>query len=288
MTRLLLIGGQGQLGRDLARAARAKGWSVADPAHRELDVTDGAAIERALNEVRPAIVINCAAFHDLFRCEADEAEARRVNAQAVGALAAACRQAGARLLAISTDYVFDGLARTPYGEDDPPNPLQAYGRSRLEGERAALAADPQGALVVRTCGLYGRGGSQSRGSNFVEKRLADAAKTDRLDVGCDLVCTPTSTAALAPALLALATHPRAQGGLYHLTAQGQCSWAEFTQAIFDLAKVRCQVVPIDRQGDYGPIRRPPYSVLANRKAAGLGIALGAWQDGLAAYLKDRA
>lgn len=286
MKRLLIIGGLGQLGASLKRAAQGS-WTVAAPKRSECDVTDTASISLALEAERPDVVINCAAFHDLNQCEADEARAHLVNAQAVADLARACGKAKARLLTISTDYVFDGWTRTPYDEDDAPHPLQAYGRSKRAGEVAALNACPDGVFVVRTCGLYGQGGSRGKGSNFVEKRLSDAAAAKSLEVGCDLICTPTATDALAPALLTLAAHPKAQGGIYHLTAEGQCSWAEFTQAIFDLSKIDCRVLPIDRQGNYGPIKRPAYSVMANRKAAALGIRLDDWQDGLAAYLTAR-
>ncbi len=284
---LLVIGSHGQLGQDVLRAAEP-GWTVEAPSRAALDITDTAAVMRAVAALRPDAVINCAAFHDLSRCETDEALAFRINAGAVEALAHACRAAGSRLLTLSTDYVFSGDSAKPYDEDCPCAPLQAYGRSKLAGERRALEAWPEGVMVVRTCGLYGRGGSRDKGGNFVEKRLEDARTRNVLEVGCDLVCTPTATASLAPALLALASHPEAKGGVYHLTAAGACSWADFTAAILNLTGSRCRVEPIDRKGDYGPIRRPAYSVMANTGAAALGIRLDHWHDQLATYLKARA
>lgn len=286
MRRLLVIGGRGQLGKDLCRSAES-GWTVEAPSHDRLDLTDDAAVGAALAHWRPDVVVNCAALHDLARCEADEALALRINATAVEALARSCRSVGARLITLSTDYVFSGEAGTPYDEEAPCGPLQAYGRSKRVGELAALAVWPDGVLAVRTCGLYGLGGSRGKGSNFVEKRLRDAASHGRLEVGSDLICTPTATCHLAPALLALARESQAPGGVYHLTAEGACSWAEFTAAILELSGSSCRVEPVDRRGDYGPIRRPPYSVLANGKAAGRGIRLPHWRDGLAEYLRRR-
>jgi dTDP-4-dehydrorhamnose reductase len=190
-------------------------------------------------------------------------------------------------LTVSTDYVFDGGLRTPYSEDDRALPLQAYGTSKRAGELAALASAPESTIVVRTCGLYGYAGSRERLGNFVEKRIAEGRVRDHIEVGSDLTCTPTSASAFANAVFRLIEHREATPGVYHLTAEGACSWAEFTTEILRLAGIECHVEPADRRGDYGRIRRPPYSVLGNRRGAALGIRLPDWTDDLARYVAGR-
>src|SRR5262249_2154733 len=151
---------------------------------------------------RPAHVVNLTAFHDLAECEAAFDRALAVNARAVHEMAAAARDVGARFTTVSSDYVFDGRACEPYPEDARVGPLQAYGVSKVAGEFAALAAHPHGAIVVRTCGLYGLAGSRQKGANFIDRRLADAERSDTVEVGSDLCCTPTSAASFARALFA--------------------------------------------------------------------------------------
>jgi dTDP-4-dehydrorhamnose reductase len=284
----LVVGGSGQAGTEFRALAARGGWTVLAPSRADCDVEAPGAAGRLIAAERPDVVVNFSAFHVLERCETDFDRALAVNARAVRDMAVACRDAGGPFVTVSTDYVFDGRARSPYAEEAAVNPVQAYGVSKAAGEFAALSAHPEGAIVARTCGLYGRAASRERAGNFVEKRLADAARTDRIEVGSDLHCTPTSAASFAAALWALLNHPGRRPGLYHLTAEGSCDWAAFTAAIYQLAGLKAEVAPVDRQGNYGPVRRPAYSVLANRRAAALGIRLPHWRDDLAAYLAARA
>jgi dTDP-4-dehydrorhamnose reductase len=180
--------------------------------------------------------------------------------------------------------VFGGEKRTPYREDDLPQPLQMYGISRLAGELAARAVYPEGSLIVRTCGLYGKSGAQSKGGNFVDKRLADATVTRRLEMGCDQIVSPTSTDDLSRAVWQLIGHTGADPGIYHLVNEGGCSWYEFTRTIYEIAGLEVEVVPVDRGGLSGTMRRPLYSVLANTRAKQLGIELPSWRDGLSRYM----
>ncbi|MBI5418632.1 MAG: dTDP-4-dehydrorhamnose reductase [Deltaproteobacteria bacterium] len=281
--KILLIGKTGQLGGDILR--NAGGHDIFAPGREVLDVTSRGAIESVIGDHRPDVVINTAAFHNVPQCEVEPLTAFRVNCVAVRDLAAICRDAGCRLVTFSSDYVFGGDKRTPYLEDDRPAPLQMYGISRLAGEHAALSTAPDSAIVIRTCGLYGRSGAVSKGGNFVDNRIADAAKMRELEMSCDQVVCPTSTDDLSKAVLALIEHRRAAPGLFHLVNEGECTWYEFTKAIYEVLGLDVKVTPVDRKGLSGTMRRPLYSVLANGKAAFLGIRLPHWRDALARYLK---
>jgi dTDP-4-dehydrorhamnose reductase len=283
--RILLIGRTGQLGGDLLRN---KGeHEIVAPSRDELDIARPAELAAALAQHRPELVINCAAFHNVPLCEQRPDEAFRVNCIAVRDLAAACAATGARLITFSSDYVFGGEKRTPYAEDDRPQPLQVYGITRLAGEHAALAAAPKHAVVVRTCGLYGQSGARSKGGNFVDGRVADARAGKTIEMACEQVVAPTSTHDLSIAVLALAAHSQLQSGIYHLVNDGQCSWYELTAAIVEILRLPAKVVPVDRGGMTGAMRRPLYSVLGNNKARALGIALPPWRDAVQRYLKQR-
>jgi dTDP-4-dehydrorhamnose reductase len=164
--------------------------------------------------------------------------------------------------------------------------LQVYGITRLAGEHAALAEAPRQALVIRTCGLYGVSGAQSKGGNFVDKRIAEARQSRRMEMGNDQTVSPTASHELSLAVLQLLDREPAPG-IYHLVCEGECTWFEFTREIVATAKLECEVVPVDRGGRSGDMRRPLYSVLANTRARALGIVLPHWRDALRAYLSRR-
>ncbi len=283
--RMLLIGRTGQLGSDLLR--HNPGHDVAAPERGELDLLRPEQVRAAIARHRPELVINCAAFHNVPLCEDEPEQAFLVNCVAVRDLASACREAGARLVTFSSDYVFGGERREPWGEDDPPQPLQMYGISRLAGEHAALAAAPEHAVIVRTCGLYGESGARSKGGNFVDARVADLRSGRALEMASEQIVAPTSTEDLSRAVLALVAHPSLRPGIYHLVNEGQCSWYELTLAIAEILGLDAKVTPVDRQGRTGSMRRPIYSVLANRKARALGVVLPPWRDALERYLRRR-
>jgi dTDP-4-dehydrorhamnose reductase len=272
----------------LRSLAAADGVAVETPRRQDLDVRDTSRVARHVLAARPDWVVNFSAFHVLEACEDDFAAAMLINGVAVHAMALAAQSAGARFLTVSTDYVFDGRQAEPWREDDEAHPLQAYGVSKRAGELAALAAAPDESFIVRTCGLYGHAGSRERGGNFIEKRLAEAQTRQQMEMGSDVTCTPTSANAFAEAALRLLCEPRATPGIYHFTAEGACSWAEFTAHAFALSGTGCRLVPVDRKGDYGRIRRPANSVLANIRGRALGITLPHWKDDLARYLQERA
>lgn len=280
---VLLIGGSGQLGSEIRRQAETR-WRVTAPPRAAVDLARPAALAEAVRAVRPDIVVNAGAFHVVDLCESRLEEALTVNAVAVAVLARTCEAVGARLVTVSTDYVFDGAQAEPYRESDPTNPLQAYGLSKAAGEEAALQLHPAGAFVIRSCGLYGHAPSRQKGGNFVLDRLRDARLQEVVEVGCDLVCTPTSAADLARATIAL-LESEAPAGLYHLTNAGSCDWATFARAVFRHAGCGARIAPVDRRGRYGPARRPPYTILDGGKAAAFGVVLRPWQEALGDYMR---
>ncbi len=281
--RVLLVGGSGQLGTEL-RLQASEGWDIVAPSHAELDVGAPSLVRETVTALRPHIVINASAFHVVDLCESRFGDALAINAAAVSTLAKAAAEVGARFATVSTDYAFDGSARSPYQETDAPTPIQCYGISKVAGELAAFSAHPEGALVIRSCGLYGRASSRQKSGNFVLNRLADARVRDQVDVGSDLVCTPTAASDLARAMIAL-LDAHVPPGRYHLTNEGACDWATFTAAIYRAAKVKAIVAPVDRKGAYAPARRPAYSVLDCDKAASCGVKLRPWQDALDHYVR---
>jgi dTDP-4-dehydrorhamnose reductase len=286
--KILVLGGGGQAGTEFRAIAGLSTHQVLAPSRVELDIERAGAAGDWVSAHAPDLVVNLAAFHVLDQCETDFDRALTVNVRAVREMALAARAVGAWFVTVSTDYVFDGRAQSPYREDHPVAPLQAYGISKAAGEFAALAAHPEGTIVARTCGLYGLAGSRTSKGNFVEKRLADAATHDVIEVGSDLKCTPTSAASFARALWGLLSSPSPAPGIYHLTAEGECDWAAFTAAIFQIAGAATRVRPVDRKNDYGVVRRPAYSVLANTRARACGVVLPGWRDDLSAYLAARS
>ena len=283
--KILLIGASGQLGGDLLRNNDAH--DIVAPDRNALDLANPAQVAETIRALRPAAVINCAAFHNVPLCEEQPELAFRINCVAVRQLAELCEETGARLVTFSSDYVFGGDKRTPYVEDDRPAPLQMYGITRLAGEHAALATAPDRAVVFRTCGLYGRSGAKSKGGNFVDGRVADALAGKRIEMASEQVVVPTSTDDLSRAVLSLIVHPRLAPGVYHLVNEGQCSWYEFTRAIVETVGAETEVVPVDRGGRTGNMRRPLYSVLSNTRARALGVALRPWREALADYLRAK-
>jgi dTDP-4-dehydrorhamnose reductase len=282
---ILLIGASGQLGTDLRRTLPAA--ALVPLTRADLDITDRDAVERALAGPPPGWVINTAAYHRVDDIETKDARlAFAVNEVAVGHLARVCALRGARLLHLSTDYVFGGGPPGPYAEDAPPAPLSVYGRSKLAGERLVRAASPTH-VVVRSSGLYGVAGSAGKGGNFVETMLRLARESKDIRVVDDQVLAPTYTADLAEAIARLiAAGP--PGGIYHLTNAGACSWFEFARRVFELCRLAPDLAPTTSAEFNAPAPRPPNSVLANTRAAALGLpALRAWPEALEAYLRAK-
>jgi dTDP-4-dehydrorhamnose reductase len=280
--RALITGGGGQLASDL-EALLHGGGEVYAPARADLDITDDAAVESVFAEFRPTIVFNCAAFHNVEVCEREEDQAFAVNARAVKRLAAHSTAAGAQLVHLSTNYVFDGTATEPYDELALPNPRSIYAISKLAGEHAALAYAP-GSLVVRTAGLYGLHGSVSKGGNFVTRMIARAREQGALKVVADQQLTPTFTADLARGILDAVD--AGVTGTLHVTNSGATSWHGFTEAIMELAGVEVPVEEGITTIAPGAADRPLNGVLRSRVSVRAGLpALRPWRAALADYLE---
>jgi dTDP-4-dehydrorhamnose reductase len=272
-----VLGTPGQLGADLVDEGIRQGHEMVGLTQAECDVTDGAAVERAVGEIRPQAVINAAAWTRVDAAEEHEAAAEAVNATGAGLVAAACAAAGIRCCYVSTDYVFDGTATSPIPENAMAAPRSAYGRTKWHGEVAVRERSPDH-VIVRTSWLYGR-----QGPNFVLTMLRLASERPELRVVADQHGAPTWTGHLAPAMLRLLDV--GPPGTYHLTNSGVTTWYDFADAIIRARGVPVEVVPIT-SGEYPtPAMRPAYSVLDNRAWRELGEPpLPDWQEGLDAYL----
>jgi len=269
------------LGSDVSTVLAAAGYEVVSRSKADLDIADQRQVLRALRELTPDVVANCAAFTRVDACETDP-RGFAVNATAVAFLAEACGRVGARLVHVSTDFVFDGKKREPYREDDPTNPLSAYGRGKRAGEEAALRlAD---SLVVRASWLFGRAGW-----NFVEAILKQVESgKERLAVVADQVGRPTGTADLSEALVALIE--AGATGLFHFANRGEVSWHEFAREILWLAgRERIPIDAISSEELNRPAPRPAYSVLDTGKYERFtGFRIRHFREPLADYIARRA
>ncbi len=279
--KVLITGSKGQLGTALQRCAPVDAEIVAVDMD-VLDIADSAAVDAFVGEHRPALILNAAAYTAVDKAEADEDAARAVNADAVAHLARAARDAGARLVHVSTDFVFDGTSGIPYPPDAAPSPLGAYGRTKLLGEVAAGAE----ALIVRTAWVYA-----PTGGNFVRTMLRLMAERPEVRVVADQIGTPTYAPDLARALWTLAD--QSASGLYHYTDSGAASWYDFAVAIQEEALAAglldraVPVIPIATADFPTPAKRPHFSVLDKTKTvAALGAPAPHWRSNLRLMLSE--
>ena len=280
MKRILVIGSKGMLGRDLVEALRfflrdieVFGWDV-----DEIDITEEDKTVAKIESLHPGMVINVAAYTDVDGCELHEEKAFAINAEGMRHVALGAGGCGAKVVYLSTDYIFDGKKEKPYLEDDPPHPLSVYGRSKLKGEEYVqeLAKD---ALVVRTQWLYGK-----YGNNFVASILRQAREKEVLSVVDDQIGSPTYTVDLSKALSLLIQH--GARGVFHVANSDFCTWYDYAQRILTLSGVRgVRVLPISSKELSRPAPRPSYSVLDTQKLKReTGITLRPWFEALKDYL----
>jgi dTDP-4-dehydrorhamnose reductase len=282
--RIALFGANGQLGQDLSAIAATRGLTLLALQRPMFDAADRAGLDAALADLDFDIAINSVAVTRVDDCEKDPAPAVAINAHFAETLAKACATKKARLIQVSTDYVFGGQAqRTPLDEDAATAPINVYGETKLKGETLARQAHDD-VVVARVASLFGVAGASGKGGNFVETMIKYGRERGALKVVADQVMSPTSSWDAAEAILDL-IKVEAPAGLYHVVNSGAASWHEFAAAIIDRAGVAATVSPIPTSEFPTPARRPPYSVLTNGKVEkALGRSMPAWQDALDRYL----
>lgn len=275
MTRVLVTGADGQLGREFGLLFPHGAIQLA--AHDRLDVTDGSAVGDLIDDFAPDTVIHAAAMTDVDACESDPERAHAVNAIGAENVAVACRDVGAAMVYVSTNYVFDGERTEPYGEGAATNPINVYGATKLDGERAVVR-DLEQYFVVRTSTLYG-----PDRRNFVNSLIEAAASRDSLSYVDDQRVTPTSTADLAAAIVALISIETY--GVYHLVNAGETSWYGWARAVLtELGIEGVELKPIAAAGYKRPAAVPANGVLANNAARALGVELRGWREALQEFL----
>jgi dTDP-4-dehydrorhamnose reductase len=284
--RVAIFGSHGQLGVELAAAFSARSYEVASFERASVDITDAAAVEKAVANYAPALVLNAAAYNKVDVAESDPELAFRVNALAVRNLALACRNVDAKLVHFSTDYVFDGSAGQPYQETDATRPLGAYAVSKLAGE-LYVRAYLENALIIRTCGVFGPHGAHTPGGNFVETMLRLAAAGNQIKVVEDHVASPTYALPLAARTADLVAAKAS--GIFHIGGGTPISFYDWAAKIFAAADLQPPLKPTNEQEFRTPARRPKYSALSNHKMESLGIPpMPSLDDAIRDYLTKRS
>lgn len=277
--RILVTGASGQLGYDVERELERRGIEHLGTSSRELDITDREAVERLMAAYRPDAAIHCAAYTKVDLAEDEPERCWAVNADGTRNMAAACRKTGAKLLYISTDYVFPGTGEQFRRTDDPVSPVNTYGRSKLAGELAVQSLLEK-YFIVRISWVFGK-----NGNNFVKTMLRLAETKAELSVVCDQIGSPTYTADLAPLLCDMVQTERY--GIYHATNEGTCAWSEFAEAIFELAGRQVVVHPIPTSAYPTRAARPLNSRMSKECLHSNGFQeLPEWKNALARYLKE--
>lgn len=287
MKRVMITGAVGQLGLALNRLLKDKkeyqlfrtdAFESEDKSVEVLDITDEAAVDSYVNRVDPDIIINCAAMTAVDLCESEEEKAFRINALGPKNLAIAADKTGAKLVHVSTDYVFDGQAKLPYTEESPVNPMSVYGKTKEAGEKFVFESCKK-AFILRTAWVYGEG------KNFVKTMLRLAQNNNKIRVVSDQFGTPTSAMELARAIIFLMETD--SYGMYHATCEGSTNWYEFAVEIFKEAGIAVEVEAITTAEFNAPAARPMYSILDNKALRERhGYYMKDWKDAFLEYMRE--
>jgi dTDP-4-dehydrorhamnose reductase len=284
--RVLITGANGQLGTDLCQVLKAV--EVIPLTHGDVEITDMNSVEAAFTRHRPDVVINTAAYVRVDDCETEPDKAFLVNALGARNVAVVCQEIGAKLVHISTDYVFGGESEprtTPYTEFDLPIPPNLYGKSKLEGENLVRHLCTRH-FIIRSSGLFGVAGASGKGGNFVETMLRLAKERNELRVVNDQVFSPTCTKDLAKKIAQLINTE--YYGIFHITNRGTCSWYEFAREIIRLSGLKTPVIPITSDQYPQKARRPSFSVLDNYHLMLLKMDdMRSWQEALVDYMNEK-
>jgi dTDP-4-dehydrorhamnose reductase len=279
--KILVTGSNGQLGRELQELCSAyPQYSFSFLTKEELPIHDPETLRQQFKRIRPQYLVNCAAYTAVDKAEEEKELAFRINGDAVGEIASVCKEQQVRMIHVSTDYVFNGNASAPYKEDDPVDPQNVYGASKLEGERLGLLADPS-MIIIRTSWVY-----SEFGKNFVRTMLKLMHERDEISVVNDQLGSPTYAADLANAIMRIISSSEWKPGIYHYCNEGVISWYDFAIAIKELADLSCKVNPIPTSAYPTPAKRPAYSVLdTTRIRDTYAMSPKNWKDSLAVCLK---
>lgn len=282
MIKIALIGSTGMLGIDVNVALKGMGFLIKNFNSKNLDIADAKGVHEALYGFNPDYIINCAAYTDVDGAETEKEKANAVNNIGVQNLADAALVLGAKIIHLSTDYVFDGTKGSPYLEDDATNPINEYGLSKLNGEKA-LKKSGASYIILRTSWLYGK-----NGKNFVNTILKLADSRKKVEVVADQFGCPTYTKDVAYAIFKIIAKDNFKNGVYHLTNSGQTSWYEFAVEVVSVFKrVNCEILPVTSDKFLRPAKRPIYGVLDNSKIKGdYDIELRPWKDAVKKYCND--
>lgn len=285
--RIVITGANGQLGTDLCRELQAR--DVIPLTHSDVEIDDMNSVKGVLKRCNPDVIINTAAFVRVDDCEGNPDRAYLVNALGARNIAVAAQEHGAKLIHISTDYVFGGEEEphtTPYTEFDTPIPLNTYGKSKLAGEKLVRHLCSRH-LIIRSSGLFGVAGASGKGGNFVETMLRLAHERDELTVVNDQVFSPTYAKDLARKIAQLINTE--YYGIFHITNKGGCSWFWFTEEIMKLAGAGVKLIPVTSDQYPTPAKRPHFSALDNYHLRLLGMDdIGPWQEALRDYMKEKS
>lgn len=273
---IIVTGANGQLGTEIRQLKNSfPQYNFVFVARDELDITDADSVNSIFNSSSPSYCINCAAYTAVDKAETDLEQAYKINSKATENLAIACREHNTRFIHISTDYVFDGTASSPYTEESRTNPVSIYGKSKLEGEQKAIKANPD-SVIIRTAWVYSQ-----FGKNFVKTMLRLMNDKPEIGVVSDQLGSPTYAADIAMAIMKIISSGDWYPGIYHFSNQGVISWFDFATAIKELSGSNCQVNPITTAQYPTPAKRPAYSVMGSQKISSTyNIQLIYWKESL--------
>ncbi len=279
--KIVIIGADGQLGTDLNLQFQNT-YEVIPLTQEDIEISDADCVQSVLKNHNPDVVINTAAFHKVELCEEEPNLSWEVNALGPKYLAQSCQEISAKLVHISTDYVFDGLKKSPYIEDDLPQPLNVYANTKLAGEYF-VAQETDNYITARVSGIYGKARCMAKGSNFINTMLRLHREGKSLRVVDDEILTPTSTVEISRQIDKMIEKDAT--GLFHVTQEGQCSWHEFASAIFKILGIDINIEPVTVDTFPSPIKRPHYSVLENKHLKDLDInIMQDWKSALKEFL----
>lgn len=281
--KIAIIGSNGQLGSDISKFY---GERAVNLTRKEIDVTNLSDCKRILCEIKPEVIINCAAYVRVDDAENCPLEAFRVNSIGSKNIAVISKELDATNVFISTDYVFNGTKKTPYNEKDCPDPINVYGMSKYFGECFTKSYSNK-FYIFRVSSLFGVAGASGKGGNFVETVIKMAKKNQEIKLVEDVVMSPTYTQDVA-SLIKNILKKEVPSGIYHLNNSGRCSWYEFAETIFRLINLNPNIIKIKSKELERKAKRPMFSVLDNNKIINLGFNINEWEIGLKNYLKEKA